>query len=137
MLHSYFVIIQEKRGLGASDGTFKYTEYFKCKRDCAVFVAMDKLSNPNGEPTNKTVQPHPSQKQDDPLKLGDMVTFFDEQDRPMKGVVRWIGRNISQLSSGAKVVGIETVSGYIFTTCLAIFNDNNQNFENYKYSQGL
>ena len=102
-----------------------------------MFVAMDKLSNPtdsNAKPNNETVKPPPSQKQDDPLKLGDIVIFFDEQDRPVKGVVRWIGRNTDQLRSGTKIVGIETVSSYIFTTCLAIFNDNNQNFENYKYS---
>ena len=102
-----------------------------------MFVGMDKLSNPadsNAKPNSETVKPHPSQKQDDPLKLDDMVTFFDEQDRPVKGVVRWIGRNISLLRNGAKIVGIETVSSYIFTTCLAIFNGNNQNFENFKYS---
>lgn len=125
MQQGHFVIIQECRGEGASDGTFKCTEYFKCDRDCALFVAMDKLSNPtdsNTKPNHeKTVQPHPSQKQDDPLKFGDMVTFVDEQDRPVKGVVRWIGRNTNQLKSGAKIVGIETVSSYIFTTCLAIF----------------
>ena len=56
------------------------------------------------------MQPHPSQIEDTPLKLGDMVTFFDENDRPVNGVVRWIGRNISALKNGSEIVGIETVS---------------------------
>ena len=78
---------------------------------------MDKLSDPadsNAKLGHKTVQPHPSQQQDGPLKLGDMVMFYDENDRTVRGIVRWIGRNTNQLRSGAKIVGIEIVSSYIF-----------------------
>ena len=75
---------------------------------------MDKLSDPadpKTKPSHET-QPHLSQKQDDPLKLGDIVTFYDEKDRPVNGVVRWIGRNTAVMKNGSKIVGIETVSFY-------------------------
>ena len=88
-------------------------EYFKCDRDCAMFVAMDKLSEPEitkSSHARETVQPHPPQAQDGPLKLGDEVTFFDENDKPSNGVVRWIGMNKDILRDGSKIVGIETVS---------------------------
>ena len=88
-------------------------KYFNCDRDCAVFVAMDKLSepkNPKSSHTSETVQPHLTQVQDDLLKLGDKVVFFDENDKPLNGVVRWIGLNKNILQDGSKIVGIETVS---------------------------
>ena len=96
-------------------------EYFKCERDCGVFVAMDKLSEPQNSNAkasyaHKVVQPHPShplQAQDGPLQLGDMVTFFTENEKPVNGVVRWIGRNISVLKNGSQIVGLETVS-YVY-----------------------
>ena len=78
-----------------------------------MFVAMDKLSDitdSKAKPSHETVQPHPSQKQDGPLQLGDMVIFYDENDRPVNGVVRWIGRNTTALKSGSRIVGLETVS---------------------------
>jgi len=102
------------RGEGASDGTFKHTEYFKCDPDCAMFVAMDKMSNPdnsNAISSHETVQRQPSQTDDAPLKLGDPVIFFsDNNDTPMNGVVRWIGRNRQIMPN--IIVGIETVSSY-------------------------
>ena len=90
-------------------------EYFKCDRDCAMFVAMDKLSDPKESNTkashiHETAPPHPSQEKDDSLNLGDKVLFFNENDNPVNGVVRWIGRNVDKLKNKAKIVGIETVS---------------------------
>ena len=78
-----------------------------------MFVAMDKLSEPENTKsshTPETVQPHPPQVEDAPLKLGDKVAFFDENDKPLNGMVRWIGRNKDILQDGSKIVGIETVS---------------------------
>ena len=78
-----------------------------------MFVAMDKLSEPEASKSSQvqeTVQPYPSQIQDVPLKLGDIVTFYDENDRPVNGFVRWIGRNTDIFRDGTKIVGIETVS---------------------------
>ena len=80
-----------------------------------MFVAMDKLSNPadpKAKPSHKTVSPHPSQNQDNLPKLGDMVTFYDENGRPVNGVVRWIGRNTAVLKNRSTIVGIATVSSY-------------------------
>lgn len=44
-----------------------------------------------------------------PLKLGDMVTFYDRSNNPVNGVVRWIGQNREIMRDGSKIVGIETV----------------------------
>ena len=77
-----------------------------------MFVAMDKLSEPESSKSSQvheTVQP---QAQDAPLKLGDKVIFYDENDVPVNGVVRWIGRNKVALPHGSKIVGIETVRPY-------------------------
>ena len=79
-----------------------------------MFVAMDKLSEPpetsKSNQVHEIVQPHPPQAQDAPLKLGDIVTFYDENDKPINGLVRWIGRNTDVLRNGSRIVGIETVS---------------------------
>ena len=77
-----------------------------------MFVALDKFSDPvdSTVKTNdmyKTV--HPLQKEDNSLKLGDMVTFYDNNDKPINGVARWIGRN-KIVNSGSTIIGIETVS---------------------------
>ena len=77
-----------------------------------MFVAMDKLSEPESSKSSQVheTQPHPSQVQDAPLKLGDKVIFYDENDTPVNGHVRWIGRNTIVLPNGSRIVGIETVS---------------------------
>ena len=62
---------------------------------------MDELSGPKPSQVHEIV---PSQIQDAPLKLGNMVTFFDVKDNPVNGFVRWIGRH-----KNAEIVGIETV----------------------------
>ena len=77
-----------------------------------MFVAMDKLSEPESSKSSQVheiAQP-PPQAQDAPLKLGDIVTFYDENDKPINGLVRWIGRNTDVLRNGSRIVGIETVS---------------------------
>ena len=80
---------------------------------------MNKLSEPETSKSNqvyKTVQRHPSQARDPPLKLGDIVTFYDENDIPVNGIVRWIGRCKDVLRNGSRIVGIETVS--FFHRCM-------------------
>ena len=86
-----------------------------------MFVAMDKLSEPEtsrSSQVHEIVQPNPSQAQDAPLKLGDIVTFYDENDKPVNGLVRWIGRNKIAVPNGSKIVGIETVS------CMCVVNES-------------
>ena len=76
---------------------------------------MDKLSDPTNsyaKPSHVHETVHPSQRQGDPLELGDMVTFYDSNDKPINGFVRWVGRNREILKDGSKIVGIETVSFY-------------------------
>ena len=78
-----------------------------------MFVAMDKLSKPETSKSSQvqeTVQPQPSQIQDASSKLGDKVVFYDDKDRPVNGIVRWIGINTNVFRDGTKIVGIETVS---------------------------
>ena len=70
-----------------------------------MFVTMDKLS----EPVDSYAK---SQAQNAPLKLGDNAIFYDENDKKMNGVVRWIGMNREIMESGTKIVGIETVTSY-------------------------
>jgi len=91
-----------------------------------MFVAMDKMSAPdNSNATSshvrETVQPHPSQGDDAPFKLGDLVVFYDEKDIPVNGVVRWIGRNRQIMPNESKIVGIETVSCIFYITYLASY----------------
>ena len=68
---------------------------------------MDSKTKTN---VHKTPQFCPSQIHNDPLKLGDKVIFFNENDRQVNGVLRWIGRNRDIVKSGSKIVGLETVS---------------------------
>ena len=81
---------------------------------------MDKLSeqetSKSGQ-SHETVQQHPLQAQDVPLKLDDMVIFFDENDKPVNGIVRWIGRNKDALRDGSKIVGIETTKA---VSCMCV-----------------
>jgi len=94
-------------------------EYFKCDRDCAMFVAMDRMSAPDSSKTissHETVQPHPSQADGTSIKLGDSVTFYDKKDTSVNRVVRWIGINTNAMSDNSKIVGIEMVS------CIILYN---------------
>ena len=87
-----------------------------------MFVTMDKLSDPQGSnvntnSVNKTVEPHPShpsQAQDGPLQLGDVVTFFNENDKPINAVVRWIGRNRSILKNGSAIVIVKSLPSVLY-----------------------
>ena len=73
-----------------------------------MFVAMDKLSEL--AETSKSSQVHENVQSQAQINLGDIVIFYDEEDKPVNGVVRWIGRNKDVLRNGSKIVGIETVS---------------------------
>ena len=79
-------------------------------------MAMDKLLDSNSKTSHIEETVYQSQSQDDPLKLGDMVTFYDDNDKPINGIVRWIDRNKEIFKKGSKIVGIETVSFYYMHT---------------------
>ena len=89
-----------------------------------MFVAIDKLSEreiTKSSQAHKTVQQHPLQAQDAPLKLGDAVTFFDNKDKPVNGNVRWIGRNKDVFVDGTKIVGIETTKT-VSCMCVCVYD---------------
>lgn len=96
-------MLQERRGEGTSNGTFRSVEYFRCNYNCGMFVSMDKLVNPE----HKNI-PSPVAV-DAPLKLGDGVIIFDTRDKQAKGTVRWIGMNRVAKPNGDTLVGIEMV----------------------------
>ena len=51
-----------------------------------------------------------------PIRLGDIVTFYDEFNMKPKGIVRWIGINRSLLPEGTPIVGIEVVSDIYYSS---------------------
>ena len=75
-------------------------------------MAIDQLSEPNSTScqVNEAEGPHSLQVQDAPVKLNDEVIFYDQQDNPVCGIVRWIGMNRLMRQDGSKILGIETVS---------------------------
>ena len=89
---------------------------------------MDRLSdikdlNINAKPSHVHETVHPSQGQDDPFQLGDMVTIYDN-DRPINEGVRWIGRDKEILKDESKIVGIETVSFCSYSTYMQNHENN-------------
>ena len=109
----YTFIIQEHRGEGTHNGELKKQKYFKCDKDCAVFVALDKIIDRGAAKAAKitkmpgTSAPKRLAKDNLPVKINDFVTFYDKYNTCYKGVVKWIGT--CESSDGA-VVGIEVVS---------------------------
>ena len=112
---------------------FKDEQYFECDKDCAVFVALDRLfespkdaitkpptgatagndvTGGSGNKNSKNLQKQKSveQQQKQPLfKIGDRVIAFDDGGRVVYGTVKWIGGSIH-----GKLIGIETVSTFIY-----------------------
>ena len=107
---------------------FKDEQFFECDKDCAVFVALDRLlesrkaaitksptsatavnggtggsGNKNSESLQKQKSVEQQQKQI-PFKVGDRVMAFDNVGGTVYGTVKWVG------GSTVKLLGIETVS---------------------------
>ena len=103
---------QEHRGEGPHNGEFKGQNFFKCDKNCAVFVAMDKITSYNtAKAAQVTKAPDtsvPNQlPEDHKIKNNDHVIFYDIRNKPFKGIAKWIG---AVKSNNTKVVGIEVVS---------------------------
>jgi len=76
-----------------------------------MFVAMDKLVKPQQSSSTRTHH-SPSPVKEQPkllLSKGDRVIAFDDQGKPLKGTVQWIGRNADAMPDGTAIVGIYTV----------------------------
>ena len=86
---------------------------FKCEKDCAVFVSMDKLTTADTAMAAKITQTASSSKppseNSSPIKEGDVVTFYGKNNTRLKGTAKWIGINKSLPDAGV-IVGIECVS---------------------------
>ena len=44
------------------------------------------------------------------FKINDRVVVYDKQDKPTRGVIRWIGRRVQTRTLDSTHIGIETVS---------------------------
>ena len=114
---------------------FKDDQYFECEKDCAVFVALDKLSEHRvpvvskppvsatpgssgggGSKNVKNLQKQkPVEQQQVYYKTGDKVMAFDDNGRTVHGTVKWTGGSTGL----GKLVGIETVS-HLYYVCIYI-----------------
>ena len=128
-----------------SNGLYKDEEFFKCEKDCAVFVALDRLSenrapvvpigikslfsaNPescvSGSKNSKNLQKQKSieqqQKQQLYFKAGDRVIAFDNDERIVHGTVKWTGG----ASGSENLVGIETVSNLYYAYHILYYTFN-------------
>ena len=106
-------ILQEHRGEGTQNGEFRGHRYFKCDKDCAVFVAMDKITSYNAAEAAKVTK-RPDTSVSKPLardnlhiKISDHVIFYDKHNNAFQGIAKWIGTN---KSNDITIVGIEVVS---------------------------
>lgn len=125
-------IIFQTPGQGTSDGTFRNRKYFECPKDSGVFVGLDKLTPLEDSPENQNVkrkggtvqasvtsfikeslpsfrkgkneQKSSMEMTEHGLESGQRVVVFIE-DKPAKGIVRYIGDE-----NGKKIVGLEMVS---------------------------
>ncbi|XP_023700497.2 ubiquitin carboxyl-terminal hydrolase CYLD isoform X1 [Paramormyrops kingsleyae] len=76
------------RGKGMNDGTFCSRRYFTCAANCGVFAPFTRIrvavQKKPDSPPSKT---HDSRSQMEPLKIGDRVTFFTDDDNRRHGTV--------------------------------------------------
>lgn len=82
---------------------YKGQRYFYCESNCVVFVAVDKLTDPQ---TANAAKPIQSASGENEIKLGSLVYFYDDLNHKQEGIVRWIGSH----ESDAHIFGIELVS---------------------------
>ena len=86
---------------------YKGQRYFYCESNCAVFVAIDKLTDPQTANAAKVLQ---SASGENEIKLGSLVFFYGGKNHKLEGIVRWIGSNKSYIHKSTKIIGIEFVS---------------------------
>ena len=107
----YTILIQENKGeKETSYEVYEGHHYFPCEStNCAVLVAVDKLTDPEIANINVAKSVRSTSKNE--IKLGSLVTFYDSDNCEERGIVRWIGiSDNSDLHNGTKIIGIEVVS---------------------------
>ena len=109
---------------------FEDEQFFVCEKNCAVFVALDSLSESHNTgvikpPTSPSVdngntsssvnrnsknqKSTEQQQQQVPFRIGDRVMAFDDYGGKVHGTVKWTGGS----DRIGKLVGIETVSVFV------------------------
>ncbi|XP_018596312.2 ubiquitin carboxyl-terminal hydrolase CYLD [Scleropages formosus] len=79
---------EKHKGKGQTDGTYRGKKYFACGRDCGVFVPFTRLRDSAPKPLDPLLPwKGVSGYQEEPLVVGERVTFFTDDDRGRHGIV--------------------------------------------------
>ncbi|XP_010007865.1 PREDICTED: ubiquitin carboxyl-terminal hydrolase CYLD-like [Nestor notabilis] len=68
----------EGENRGHSDGSYRGTEYFKCKKNCGIFLPFSKVQFTPEENYGKQ-KPKPDTEEVVPVKVGDAVSFYVDE----------------------------------------------------------
>ncbi|KAM8811324.1 ubiquitin carboxyl-terminal hydrolase CYLD-like [Eudromia elegans] len=70
----------EGENRGRSDGSYHGTEYFKCKRNCGVFLPFNRVQFiPAPDPDYTKQKPKADTEEAVPVKVGDAVSFYVDE----------------------------------------------------------
>uniref|UniRef100_A0A8C3U4Z3 ubiquitinyl hydrolase 1 n=1 Tax=Catharus ustulatus TaxID=91951 RepID=A0A8C3U4Z3_CATUS len=87
----------EGENRGRSDGSYHGTEYFKCKRNCGIFLPFSKIQfiPTSGNDYGKQKPGKQDTEEEVPVKVGDAVSFYVDEI-PTKGIAMAVYREGSQ-----------------------------------------
>ncbi|XP_067146201.1 ubiquitin carboxyl-terminal hydrolase CYLD-like isoform X3 [Apteryx mantelli] len=86
----------EGESRGRSDGSYHGTEYFKCKRNCGVFLPFNRVQfTPVPDNDYAKQKPKPDAEEVVPVKVGDAVSFYVDEALT-KGIAMAVYREGSQ-----------------------------------------
>ncbi|XP_010226172.1 PREDICTED: ubiquitin carboxyl-terminal hydrolase CYLD-like [Tinamus guttatus] len=86
----------EGENRGRSDGSYHGTEYFKCKRNCGVFLPFNRIQFTPAPDTDYTKQkPKADAEEVVPVKVGDAISFYVDEVLT-KGIAMAVYREGSQ-----------------------------------------
>lgn len=85
----------EGENRGRSDGSYHGTEYFKCKRNCGIFLPFSKIQFIPTSGSDYGKQKKQDTEEEVPVKVGDAVSFYVDEI-PTKGIAMAVYREGSQ-----------------------------------------
>nr|XP_009670788.1 PREDICTED: ubiquitin carboxyl-terminal hydrolase CYLD-like isoform X2 [Struthio camelus australis] len=86
----------EGESRGRNDGSYHGTEYFKCKRNCGVFLPFNRVQfTPVPDNDHAKQKPKPDAEELVPVKVGDAVSFYVDEVLT-KGIAMAVYREGSQ-----------------------------------------
>ncbi|XP_066064511.1 ubiquitin carboxyl-terminal hydrolase CYLD-like isoform X1 [Chamaea fasciata] len=87
----------EGENRGRSDGSYHGTEYFKCKRNCGIFLPFSKIQfiPTSGNDNGKQKPGKQDTEEVVPVKVGDAVSFYVDEI-PTKGIAMAVYREGNQ-----------------------------------------